>query len=358
MTGPSTDCDVVVIGGGFAGLAAAREAANAGARVVLLEAKAAIGVRLHTTGIYVDEAFEADPPPAETLRKVEKVRLYGPNRKARDLAQAGYAFYTTDTQAVLESMAARARAAGADIVVEAPLQAGFQNNGRVEIVAGGKVYSTLFLIGADGARSPTSEIFGLGRNTHYLAGAERHFAHYGRMDPQFLHVFLDPGMAPGYVAWAAATPHGAQVGLAVSQHRKPIIEAALQEAQDRFGLRTEDAQEWRAGLIPCGGMVKPWYAGNVALVGDAAGMVSPLTAGGIRTALVYGAKMGRAAGLLTRRKGPPVPYAMYGDLPHFGVRHALRWAMDRPPPRWAMQAPVNAAPASVLMKRMFFTRAR
>jgi digeranylgeranylglycerophospholipid reductase len=352
----NADCDVLVIGGGFAGLAAARAAAEAGARVIVLEAKAEIGTRLHTTGIYVEEAYRADPPPPDLVRRVQQVRLYGPDGRIKDLTQSGYAFYTTDTGAVLQAMAKRARAAGAMITTGAPLKAGFQEGGKVEVLAGNKTYTGLCLIGADGARSAVADYFGLGRNRHFLAGVERHYDDHGRMDPAFLHVFLDPAMAPGYVGWAAATPHGAQVGLAVSQRRKPQIDRVLRVTQERFGLKAGEAGEWRAGLIPCGGMVKPWCDGVVALVGDAAGMVSPLTAGGIRTALVYGRMMGEAAGLWAQRKGPPISYALYGKMPRFGARHIWRWAMDRPPPSWALQALVNASPAGMVVKRMFFTR--
>lgn len=356
MTPSRTDYDIIVIGAGFAGLAAARVAAEQGASVLVLEAKAEIGSRLHTTGIFVEEAHTADPPPPETVRKIERVRLYGPNGQSRELTQTGYAFYTTDTPTVLQAMATRATAAGATLLLNAPLQAGYQEGGRIEVAAGGRVFAARFLIGADGARSRTAEIFGLGQNRRFLAGVERHFEGAGRMDKEALHVFLNPVLAPGYVGWAAATPHGAQVGLAVSKGRKPVIEPVLREAQERFGLRAEDAGEWRAGLIPSGGIVKPWMHGSVALVGDAAGMVSPLTAGGIRTALVYGAKVGQAAALWLTRRGPPVDYALFGELPRFGVRHILRWAMDLPPPAWVMQAAVDAAPASLLVKRMFFTR--
>ena len=350
------DCDVIIIGAGFAGLAAARAAAEAGARVMVFEAKAEIGARLHTTGIYVREAYEADPPPDHLLQAVETVRLYGPNRSYRDLAQDGYAFYTTDTAGVLAWMAERARAAGADVRTAAPLQAGFQRDGRVEVMVGGRAVSGWYLIGADGARSRTAQIFGLGRNTRFLAGVEREYPVLGDLDPARLHVILDSVTAPGYVAWAAANPKGAQMGLAVSQGRKPGIEPFLAEAEARFGLSASDGAEWRAGLIPCGGLVRPWEKGVVALVGDAAGMVSPLTAGGIRTALVYGEALGRAAGEWFAKGGPPPRYVMAGALPRFGVRHVLRGAMDAPPPNWALQLLVTSAPAADFAKRMFFTR--
>lgn len=350
------DCDLIIIGGGFAGLAAARAAAKTGARVKVFEAKPEIGGRLHTTGIYVQEAFDADPPPPHLVRRVEKVRLYGPNRKARDLDEAGYAFFTTDTGGVLRWMADEARAAGAEIITGAPLSAGFQDEGRVEVVVGRRAVSGFFLIGADGARSRTAEIFGLGANVRHLSGVERDYEGYGGLDPDRLHVILDSEAAPGYVAWACANPNGAQLGLAVSQGCKPEIQTFLGEAEKRFGLDPAKAVEWRAGLIPCGGMVRPWQKGVVALLGDAAGMVSPLTAGGIQTALVYGRKLGDAAGKWLMRQGPPPRYAMAGDLPRFGVKHVLRRIMDAPPPNWALQMLVDATPAAALAKRMFFTR--
>lgn len=350
------DCDVIIIGGGFAGLAAARAAAREGARVMLFEAKAEIGARLHTTGIYVREAVVADPPPERLLRKVERVRLYGPNRQTRDLDQAGYAFYTTDTAGVLRWMADEARAAGAIIHTAAPIQAGYQKGGMVEVIVGGRAITGWYLIGADGARSRVARLFGLGENTQFLSGVEREYDGLAGLDPRFLHVTLDSKLAPGYVAWAAASPSGAQIGLAVSRGRKPDVEAVIAEAEARFGLSPDQASGWRAGLIPCGGMVRPWRKDVVALVGDAAGMVSPLTAGGIRTALVYGQKLGAAAGAWFAKSGPPPHYVMAGDLPRFGVRHPLRWLMSAPPPNPLLQLAVDAAPVAAFAKRMFFTR--
>ena len=49
-----------------------------------------------------------------------------------------------------------------------------------------------------------------------------------------------------------------------------------------------------AGLIPCGGVVSPVANDRVLLVGDSAGMVSPVTAGGIHTALKHGLAAGHA----------------------------------------------------------------
>ena len=68
----------------------------------------------------------------------------------------------------------------------------------------------------------------------------------------------------------------------------------------------------RGGLIPVGGRVASFGAERVLLVGDAAGIVSPLTAGGIHTALESGWRAGHAVAdhLLD---GAPASGAMLAD---------------------------------------------
>ncbi|MGE0046205.1 MAG: hypothetical protein AB7T08_10650, partial [Hyphomonadaceae bacterium] len=82
------------------------------------------------------------------------------------------------------------------------------------------------------------------------------------------------------------------------------------------------------------------------------------TAGGIRTALQHGAQLGEAAAKWLKRQGPPVDYALQGILPRFGMRPLLRRALDAPPPNWALQMVVDAAPLALFARRIFFTRPR
>src|SRR5258706_14369381 len=61
-----------------------------------------------------------------------------------------------------------------------------------------------------------------------------------------------------------------------------------------FDLRGVQPTSVRAGMIPCGGIVRPVAARRVLLAGDPAGMVSPVTAGGIHTALKHRAAAGHS----------------------------------------------------------------
>lgn len=353
-TGPH---DVLIVGAGFAGLAAARAAASGGLRTLVVEAKPRIGARPHTSGILVEEAFQALRPPDALVRRVRKIRLTGPDRSTRAFEQTNYAFYTSDVTGLLQWMAREAQNAGAEIRVNAPFTRGVESGDLIEALIGPQLVRTRFLFGADGAKSPVARNFRLGLNEKFLLGVEREYSDAGRLDPDYLHLFLDNRIAPGYIGWAAAHPKGAQIGLAVNAPHRPRIEALKSEAEALFRLKPADEYERRSGLIPCGGLVHPWARGRVILLGDAAGMVSPLTAGGIRTALDFGRAAGEALVAHLRHNGPVPAAALRKAVPHFGaLRHGLRWLADRPPPNWLLQMAVRSAPAAAASRRIFFSR--
>ena len=63
--------DLVVVGGGFAGLVCARVAAERGLKVAVLERKPEPGAAVHTTGILVKEAAEECAVPEALTRAVQ-----------------------------------------------------------------------------------------------------------------------------------------------------------------------------------------------------------------------------------------------------------------------------------------------
>jgi flavin-dependent dehydrogenase len=82
-------------------------------------------------------------------------------------------------------------------------------------------------------------------------------------------------------------------------------------------------------LIPCGGVVRPVAASRVLLVGDAAGMVSPVTAGGIHTALKHGLAAGNAVADFLHGKADDPCGAFVRSYPTFRLKRLLRWGFDR-----------------------------
>jgi hypothetical protein len=144
-----------------------------------------------------------------------------------------------------------------------------------------------------------ARVFGLGRNTEFLIGLETEYEETPTVDPDFLHCFVDSRLAPGYLGWVAPGVNMTQVGLAVSESpfgstRKPDFDAFRKRIDSYFALWNCEVKDRRSGPIPCGGLVAPISTHRVLLTGDAAGLVSPLTAGGIRLAFHYGRRAGVA----------------------------------------------------------------
>ncbi len=354
MSDTTFDADLLIIGAGFAGLAAARAAALRGLRVVVADAKPQVGARLHTTGILVKEAQDVLDAPAHLTRRIEKVRLYGPSRKPVDItAKDGY-FLTTDTAGVLRWMADEAERAGVYIRTRARFLGGEVNAGGVRANLAGDSLHARWVFGADGARSTVAKSFGLGRNTRLLLGLEREYAAWGDLDPEYLHCTLDSRMAPGYLGWACVGPQVCQVGLAVSHGRKPQLTPFANEITSRFGLDPNDVVERRSGPIPCGGVVKNWAMNRVTLIGDAAGWVSPLTAGGIRLALELGRRAGQAAADHMLGSAPAPHVALQPHLPKFGVKTAMRWMADQAPANTALNLALDTPLFRMAARRIYF----
>ena len=329
------DTDCTIVGASFAGLACATALASAGMRVTVLEKKADVGEKLHTTGIIVKDAVDElailDRLPAALVRRIDGVRLYAPNLRHVDLAAPGYYFLSTDTPEVMRWLAAEAERAGARIEYGALFREARRVRGGFDL---GEFGGTSYLVGADGPSSVVAKALGLGRSTQFLFGIEHEYAGVEFPGIDMLHCFVDRRLAPGYIGWIVASPCGLQVGLAqrLRGERQPAVEA-MEKLLDKIApvldLRTVRPSSVRAGMIPCGGLVRPTAAHRVLLVGDAAGMVSPVTAGGIHNALKHGQAAGQAiADYLGGRCEDPSGWFVR-SYPSYRAKGLLRSLFDR-----------------------------
>lgn len=348
--------DLIVVGASFAGLIAARRAAQRGLAVTVLERKVEPGAHVHTTGILVKEAWDALSEhydvPERIVRAVPGVRLYAPNLKHTDLASEGYAFYATATPDLLRWLAGEAEAAGAAIRCDTRFEA-------VERTMDGFRLPDLdlegrYILGADGARSQVAQAFGLGVNERFLVGLEVEYRGVAGVDERFLHTFLDSRIAPGYIGWVVPGAGVTQVGLACKRADKPNLARFEARLRELFDFSSAEAVERRSGVIPCGGVIRPAAASGVLLVGDAAGMVSPMTAGGIFTAFDFGR---RAADAIADHllAGAPDPAAtLPATYLKFRVKKLLRRALDLGPPNWLLNMAVGTRPMQALARLVYF----
>jgi flavin-dependent dehydrogenase len=280
--------DVLVVGAGLAGLHTATLLARRGHDVLLAERRPTLTGAIRTTGIFVRKTLDDFPLPPECLGPpIRRVVLYPPGLRRPVALVSDRDEYRVGDMAPLYAAAARAAADAGVRIALGTRYAGRRGDAFLLTGPEGPTeVRTRFVVGADGARSRVARDLGLDRNEHLLVGAEEVFEVAGSAEPPAFHCVLDPSLAPGYLAWVVNDGRHAHVGVAGYPDRFP---GGMRRALQRFaasapGLAGADRPgevERRGGPIPVGGLLRRISCPGGLLVGDAAGAVSPLTAGGL-----------------------------------------------------------------------------
>ena len=325
----NTTHDVIIIGAGFAGLACAQVLARQGVRTMVLERQAWPGTKIRTTGILVKELAEAWNPPARYCKKIDQVRLYSPNMTYLDLHSPDYYFLATDTQSLIRWHAEQAIQSGVSIRYGCSYRGSVTHNGNH--IPRQTDLQCRYLIGCDGSRSRVAGHYALGRNKHFLLGVEADFNPIPGLSDNHLHVFLDNDLARGYIAWIVPGVGSTRIGLAARAPVIPAFDRLLAKLSRHWPIDTTVKPVFRSGLIPCGGLVHPYYMESVLLLGDAAGMVSPLTAGGIHPAIHIGDRAGQLVAEHLLHRGENPGRALRPELPRYFFKSGLRYLFDHLP---------------------------
>lgn len=296
--------DVVVIGAGLAGLTVAQRLAEAGLRVQLVERKPSLTYGVHTTGIFVRRTLEQFDLPEDCLGPtIRHVTLYSPRRRTLELESPRCEFRIGRMGRLYSEMLNRCRETGVQVLLETAYDGSSLEDDRLLVRLKTRnrsmTVSTRFLIGADGARSRVAPDLGLDENREFLVGVENVYRRVPCSGPPRLHCFLDPQLAPGYLGWVTVDGSEAHLGVAGDPSRfQPLkaLKAFHDVAAEYVDLRHAEFAEHRSGRIPVSGLLRRIANERGLLVGDAAGAVSPLTAGGLDPCLRLSELAARVAG--------------------------------------------------------------
>ena len=153
-----------------------------------------------------------------------------------------------------------------------------------------------------------------------------------------LHCFVDREFAPGYIGWVLPGVGVTQVGLACHSSHTVDLPGFIRRIDSLFNLSERRILEKRGGIIPIGGLLRNFHGEGVMLLGDAAGMVSPLTAGGIHRAYLYGRLGGQAIADHFFAGGPHPGAVIRNSYPRRPWQHAARWLYDHLPAAAVLEA--------------------
>jgi digeranylgeranylglycerophospholipid reductase len=311
-TDPDRPADVVVVGGGPAGLAAAAAAAGAGLRVVVCERDHAIGEPVRTSGGSFIRPLQRLGVPSSCWHPVHRIRVIGPTTDVTKTYRRA-AGCVLDVRRTYQWLGARAVDAGAEIRLKARVEGTLRSDGRVRGVRlhdpflGRHDLPASVVVDASGHTGVVAREAGLRpRNERSAVGIELELRAPG-YDQDEAVFWLGSDVAPGGYGWAFPVGDG-RVRLGVGVVRpdseaepRVLLERLLAEFRGLAGTGTPaGALELHSGLMPVlAPRATALVADNLVVVGDAAGQGSTLLGEGIRFAILAG----RLAGETIARAG-------------------------------------------------------
>jgi len=324
-----TNYDVTIIGAGLAGLQCARLLARQGVKVLLVDRKNTLDQKIHTTGIFVRRTLVDFDLPDDCLGPpIKHVTLYSPALRPLELVSQHDEFRIGRMGELYQRYLQQCLHGGVDWLPQTTYVSHSTTNDKLTVRLSSGSVTTRYLIGADGARSRVARDLQLEQNREWLVGVESVLQGAVLDGPPRLLCFLDPKLAPGYIAWIAHD--GEETHLGVGGYPSLFEPAtALQDFRSRVAgiidLRKAKQIETRAGFIPVGGVLRNIANSNGMLIGDAAGAVSPLTAGGLDPCMRLSAFAANVVTEYLSSGDPQVLQAYSGEL--FRSRFASRlWA--------------------------------
>ncbi len=299
--------DLLIVGAGPAGSAAAIEAARAGLETVVIDKavfprEKCCGDGLTASALRHLEALGLDPADVPSWQPVDDVRVVSPRGRQMvlPLPRGQGSFSVVARRSELDhAMVQLARAAGAEVREAVELTGITQTDDHVVAETTHGAITANAVIAADGMWSPTRKLLGLAPDGY--RGEWHAFRQYVRnVSPaaqRELIVWFDADLLPGYI-WSFPLADGsANIGFGIQRgrnHRIQEMKKLWLDILERphvaavLGPDVEPEGPHKAWPIPARLGDLPITSGRVFFVGDAVAATDPMTGEGIGQAIETG----------------------------------------------------------------------
>ena len=325
--------DVIVVGAGPAGSTTAYRLARAGARVCLLDRARFPRDKPCGGGLTLravrELPFSVDPVVEDRVDTLELGLRYGRRWSSR---AEGPLVLMTQRRRLDAFLAERAAAAGAE----------FRDGVKVTevdpagaVTVGGERLEAEVVVGADGANGVTAR--SLGPQALELGVALEGNVGYSHVSRERFggRAVVELGVVPGGYAWVFPKGDHVNVGVGGWQSEGPRLRERLSELCAAFEIDEANVRDLRGHRLPMRGASRRPVQSRVLLVGDAAGLVDPLSGDGMYEAFVSGRLAAEATlELLHGRASDLEPYAerfAATFAPLEGISWRLKLAFERFP---------------------------
>jgi digeranylgeranylglycerophospholipid reductase len=295
------DVDVLVVGGGPAGLAVAERAARAG-RTLVIHQDAEIGCPVRTSGGSWKAHLVALGIPSRFYREIDRLTIAAPGRRL-EVSFGEDRPVVLDVTATYQYLANLAEVAGAGVECAATFLRIVDEGGSLRCTVRQEgvehQFSARYVVDASGHHRAVLRQTGRGhRPERFGVGVEAEFENAGT-EPTRAVLFVGAEFCPAGYGWIFPTRTGSvRVGIGIIRPDTDLSAGDLLNAflsspyADGLGLRVGALIEKHFGVIPSDGAAPGFLHGRIISVGDAAGQALPLVGEGIR----YSVEAGREAG--------------------------------------------------------------
>ena len=332
---------MLVVGAGPAGSATARHLARAGAGVLLVD-KARFPRDKPCGGGLTGRALRHVPCDVEPVveRVVDRMVVRASYRTTLDRTAPAPLVAMTQRRRLDVHLAEQAAAAGADFRDGTPVaELALDDNGASARVGSARVRAS-YVVGADGSNGVVARAAGLG------AGILRGVALEGNVPWGALEqsryasaAWVELGVVPGGYGWVFPKGDHANLGVGGWMEEGPRLRDHLERLARAHAVDPAELTEVRGHRLPMRELGAPAARGRVLLVGDAAGLVDPLSGDGIYEAFVS-ARLASAS-ILAEHPEEYEPALSTALDRHATASWKAKRAADRYPRAcvWALRAP-------------------